>query len=171
MLRFTTTILKFASQGEKTGWTYIPVPEAIAQQLNAGCKKSFRVKGKLDNYSVSGIALLPMGGGNFILPLNATMRKGIGKLKGAQLNVQLILDKQKYQLNESFIACLEDEPAALEFFKTLPDSHQIYFSKWIEAAKTEPTQTKRIAMAVSGLSKKMGYPEMLRWEKEKRLSR
>ncbi|MDB5246011.1 MAG: hypothetical protein JWQ40_405 [Segetibacter sp.] len=33
MVEFTTTIKRFAQQGEKTGWTYIDVPEAIAQKL------------------------------------------------------------------------------------------------------------------------------------------
>ncbi len=45
MLKFTTTIKKFDKQGEKTGWTYIEIPAAIAQQLNPENRKSFRVKG------------------------------------------------------------------------------------------------------------------------------
>ena len=32
--------------GEKTGWSYIEIPAAIAQQLKPNYKKSFRVKGK-----------------------------------------------------------------------------------------------------------------------------
>jgi len=63
MIDFTTTILQFGQQGEKTGWHYIEIPADIAQQLKPGNKKSFRVKGKLDHFSFSGVALLPMGGG------------------------------------------------------------------------------------------------------------
>src|SRR5260221_10117014 len=96
MIKFTTTILKFDSKGEKTGWTYIEVPSEISQQLKPGTKKSFRVKGKLDNYSIRRIALLPMGNGDFIMPLNASMRKGIGKRKGHSLNVQLMPDNSSY---------------------------------------------------------------------------
>ena len=48
MVSYSTTILKFDEQGEKTGWTYIVIPSAIAQKLKPGNKKSFRVKGKLD---------------------------------------------------------------------------------------------------------------------------
>ena len=62
--------------------------------------------------------------------------------------------------------CLQDEPSALAFFKSKPASHQRYFSKWIESAKTEATKTKRIAMAVSSLAKQMDYGEMLRSQKQ-----
>jgi uncharacterized protein YdeI (YjbR/CyaY-like superfamily) len=61
---------------------------------------------------------------------------------------------------------LQDEPAAKHYFQSLPKSHQHYFSKWIESAKTEPTKTKRIAMAVNAMSKKMDFGQMLRSAKE-----
>lgn len=162
MVQFTTTILQFNEQGEKTGWHYIEIPADIAQQLKQGNKKSFRVKGKLDSYSFEGVALLPMGGGSFIMALNKEIRKGIHKRKGAKLKVQLLIDEKPYQLSAEFVECLNDEPNALAFFKTLPRGHQNYFSKWIESAKTVQTKAKRIAQAVNGLAKKQGYPEMLR---------
>lgn len=168
MIRFTTTIQQFDEQGEKTGWTYIEIPADIAKKLKPGNKKSFRVKGKLDQYSINGIALLPMGGGSFIMALNKTMRKGIRKKKGAMMKVQLEEDLQQYRLNAEFMECLNDEPGAEKFFNTLPKSHQNYFSKWIEGAKTEPTKTKRIAKAVSALVKHMGFNVMMRNEREKR---
>ena len=59
MLTFNTTILQFAQQGEKTGWTYIVVPAAIASKLNPGVKKSYRIKGKLDDFKVEKLALIP----------------------------------------------------------------------------------------------------------------
>ena len=169
MVHYTTTIHKFEKQGEKTGWTYIEVPADIAQKLKANNKKSFRVKGKLDNYRISGVALLPMGGGAFIMAINATMRKGIGKRHGAMLKVQLEADDKPFIFNADFMECLDDEPIAKSFFQTLPGSHQRYFSKWIDDAKTEPTRTKRIAIAVTALSKKQGYPEMLRSQQKKNL--
>jgi hypothetical protein len=162
MIIYSTPVLKFEKQGEKTGWTYIEVPEKIARQLKPGSKKSFRVKGKLDDYKIEQVALIPMGGGDFIIPFNAAMRKGTGKRKGAVLKVQLQEDKKEYQLNAEFMECLEDEPAALDFFKTKSASYQRYYSKWVESAKTEATKTKRIALAVSSLAKKMEYGEMLR---------
>ena len=162
MVKFTTTIHKFEQQGEKTGWTYIEIPADIAQQLKPGNKKSFRVKGKLDDFKFDGIALLPMGGGIFIMALNAGMRKGIGKRKGAMLKVQLAEDEKGFVFNRDFIDCLNDEPKAKDFFQTLTGSHQKYFSKWIDDAKTEPTRVKRMTMSVNALAKKWGYPQMLR---------
>jgi len=162
MVLFKATILKFSTKGEKTGWTYIEVPAAIAQQLKPKEKKSFRVKGKIDEYSIKAVALLPMGEGNFIMPLNATMRKGIGKRHGAMLQVLLELDKAKLVLNPELIACLKDEPEAYIYFKHLAPSHQSYFSKWIGSAKTEATKAGRIAQTVNAMIKKQSYGEMIR---------
>lgn len=162
MITFTTTILKFASQGEKTGWTYITIPAAIAQQLKPGNKKSFRVKGKLDNYAFNLIALLPMGEGDFIMALNNTIRKAIRKQKGDSLKVQLEVDDKTIQLSPELLECLADEPAALAAFNKMPVSHRHYYSKWIESAKTEATKTKRIAHTVTALSKGIDYGTMLR---------
>src|SRR5688500_5298545 len=141
MVQFTATIKQFAAQGEKTGWTYIEIPTDIAQDLKPGNKKSFRVKGKLDSCVIKGIALLPMGGGAFIMALNCLMRKCIEKRKGAMLKVQFLVDPEVYQLNPDFVACLADYPPVMTFFSSLPKSHQNYFSKWFESANTEQTET------------------------------
>jgi hypothetical protein len=161
-VKFTVTIHKFDKQGEKTGWTYFEVPADIAQQLKPGNKKEFKVKGKLDNYAINRVSLLPMGGGRFIMPLNAAMRKATGKKAGAMLKVQLEADDSEFVFNSDFMDCLADDPVAEQFFQSLPGSHQRYFSKWIDSAKTEPTKTKRIAMAINALAKKWGYAEMIR---------
>lgn len=162
MIRFTAPILKFDKKGEKTGWTYIEIPALLAQQLKPGNKQSFRVKGTLDNFSFKQTALLPMGDGDFILPLNAAIRKSIRKQQGATLAVTMEADDTPVQLSTDLMECLADEPEALAHFKSLPKSHQNYFSKWIESAKTEPTKAKRIAQAVNALAKKWGYAEMIR---------
>ena len=162
MVEYTTTLLKFDKQGEKTGWTYIEISSDIAQQLKPNNKKSFRVKGKLDNYTIQAVALLPMGEGNFIMPINGAMRKSIGKRHGAQLKIQLLVDNKPIQLSKDFMACLADEPKALAFFHKIPKSVQNYFSKWIESAKTEPTKAKRIVKAVNALAKSQSFPEMIR---------
>ncbi len=89
MIHFKAVIKKFNEQGEKTGWSYIEVPEEIASKIKPGYKKSFRVKGKLDEYRIEKTSLLPMGAGNFIIPVNAAIRKALGKRKGAIVNVSL----------------------------------------------------------------------------------
>lgn len=167
-IEFKATLLKFDNKGEKTGWTYIEIPADLAEKLKPGSKKGFRVKGTLDQHKISMVALLPMGGGSFILPVNVTMRKGIGKKHGAMVHVKLEEDKKPFQFNKDFLECLADEPAAQAFFNTLTGSVQRYFSKWIDEAKTDETKARRIAQAVSALSRSTSFPEMIRNLKEEK---
>ncbi len=153
--------------GEKTGWTYIEIPADVAKKIKPGFKKSYRVKGLLDKSPIKGVAILPMGEGAFIMPLNLEMRKKIGKKEGGMLVVKLEEDKAEFVFDKDFMLCLADDVDAEKFFKTLSGSHQRYFSKWIQTAKTEETKVKRITMAVNALARKMGYPEMLRANKER----
>ena len=166
MVQFTTTISQFAGQGEKTGWTYINVPAGIAALLKPGYKKSFRVKGTLDNLAIKAVALLPMGNGDFIMALNATMRKAIKKRKGDALNVQLETDEAVNLIPAELLECLADEPKALAFFSNLSTSHQHYFGNWINAAKTDATRARRIAQAVTALARSQHYGDLLRQLKE-----
>lgn len=166
MIRFTAVLEKFGKQGEKTGWTYITIPSKTATKLKSGEKRSFRVKGKLDDLEINGVSILPMGGGEFILPLNAAMRKGIKKkMKGEKVVVQLEEDKAEFVYSADLIACLEDDKKAKAFYAKLPSSHKKYYTKWIESAKTEATKAKRIAQAINGFKMNMGYPEMMRYYK------
>jgi hypothetical protein len=162
MIQFTTIILQFAAQGEKTGWTYIRVPAAQAQQLKPANKQSFRVKGKLDDHSIKGMALIPMGEGDFIMALNATIRKAIRKNKGAKLQVQLEVDKTKIEPPADLLECLADEPAALAHFRQMTKSHQNYFGNWVRSAKTDATRAKRIVRVVTAMVKKQDYGQMIR---------
>jgi hypothetical protein len=162
MVTFTTTLQRFQKKGEKSGWTYVEISASHAQKLKPGTKVSFRVKGTLDAHRIEKTSLLPMGDGNFILPFNAAMRKGTGKNAGDKIKVSLELDERKLTLSADLMACLKDEPDALKFFKSLPPSHQQYYSKWIEGAKTIQTKTKRITVTVMACARKMGYGEMMR---------
>jgi len=169
MIRFTATILKFKKQGEKTGWTYIEIPANIAQQLKFNNRKEFKTKGKLDNYLFQQKAVLPMGNGDFILPLNAEMRKIIYKKQGDSVAVQIEEDKSEFVFNPDFMDCLEEELQGKTFFKSLTGSHQRYFSKWIDSAKTDSTKIKRIGAAVNALSKNQDFPTMMRTLKSNRI--
>lgn len=169
MKTFNTVLKKFRSQGEKTGWTYIEIPATIASALKPGNKKSFRVKGKLDDHTIQGIALLPAGDGSFIMAINAAMRKAIKKQFGAPVKVQLEEDEKPLEICPELMECLQDDPEALAFFNSLAAGHRNYFSKYIESAKTEATKTKRIAQTVSALGKKYDYGLMIRTaQKEKK---
>lgn len=162
MIQFDTTIQKFEKKGEKSGWTYIEISAARAKKLKPESKVAFRVKGSLDQFNFEKVAILPMGEGNFIMPLNATMRKAIGKKQGDKLKVTMEVDERKMIISPDLIACLKEDPDAMKFFKSLPGSHQLYFSKWIESAKTVQTKTRRIVTCMLAFSKKQGYSEMMR---------
>lgn len=162
MEKFIAPILRFKKNADKTGWTYIIVPARVAGRIKPSSKKSFRVKGKLDSYTFSKTSLLPMGKGDFLFPFNASIRKGTGKIAGETVKVQIEEDKSEFILNPDLMTCLEDEPGALEHFNSLTGSHQRYFSKWIDSAKTELTKARRIANAVNALSRGRNYAEMIR---------
>ncbi|WP_205513764.1 YdeI/OmpD-associated family protein [Longitalea arenae] len=166
MVSFTTKLLQFEQQGEKTGWTYLEIPADLAQKIKPGNKKIFRVKGKLDNFPIQAVALMPMGAGNFILPVNAVMRKGIGKRKGAMVKVQLQEDKAEVPINAELLECLQEDPDAQAHFNKLPKSHQLYFSKWIDSAKTEATRTNRLSRTLIALGKGWDYGQMIRAGKQ-----
>src|SRR6267154_4311220 len=166
MIKFNAIIQRFDKQGEKTGWTYFEISAAQAKKINPGVKVGYRVKGKLDQFPFEKMALLPMGEGQFIMPLKATIRKAIGKRQGDKLRVEMELDQRQIQPSADFMKCLKEDLPAMAFFKTLPGSHQRYFSKWIDEAKTMQTKTKRIVMALTAFSKRQGFPEMMRANKK-----
>src|ERR1700761_9187930 len=170
MVEFNTLILQFAEQGEKTGWSYIEIPADLAQQLKPGNKKSFRVKGMLDGLAIKGMALLPMGEGNFIMALKADIRRGIHKNAGAMLQVKLEVDNEyKVEIPDDLQECFDFEPEALAFFNTLAKSHRDYFIKWIESAKTGETRARRVVNTVNAMLRKWTYNVMMREMRKEQL--
>jgi len=137
------------------------VPAALAGKLIPGNKKSFRVKGKLDNHPIQKMALIPMGEGDFIMALNAAVRKVIRKQKGASVQVELEVDTAVIKPPKDLLDCLADEPAALTHFNSLPKSHQNYFGNWVRQAKTERTRTKRLVCVVTAMTRRLNFAEML----------
>lgn len=166
MITYQTILQKFGEKGEKTGWTYAEIPTDVAQQIKPNTQKGFRVKGTIDAFSLKLVALIPMGEGNFVLPINAIMRKGIRKEVGAMITLNLEEDTDELPQSEELMICLEDEPKALEAFLKMPKGHQNYYAKWIESAKTIETKTKRISMTVNGLAMGMDYGEMMRYYRD-----
>lgn len=163
MVDFTAMMLQFAEQGEKTGWTYIEIPAGIALQMKPGNKKSFRVRGMLDALPVRGMALMPMGDGNFIMALKADVRKKLHKNAGAVLHARLEEDiDYKVEIPADLQECFDFEPEAAKFFNSLAKSHREYFIKWINDAKTSETRTKRIVNTVNAMLRKWAFNVMLR---------
>jgi hypothetical protein len=166
MVHFKCIIKRFQSAAEKTGWTYVEIPAAIAGRLKPGTKKSFRIKGKIDDHRIEKASILPMGEGDYILPLNKAMRKAIAKNVGATVTMEIEEDKRQMEIHPELIACLNDEPEAYKWFMQLTPSHQRYFSKWITDAKTAQTRAKRIASTVTTMLRKQGFAEALRLRQE-----
>ncbi len=169
MVEFNAIILKFADQGEKTGWSYIDIPFDIAEQIMPNNKKSFRVRGMLDALPVNGLALMPMGDGNFILALKADIRKGLRKEAGAMLKVCLEHDPDyKVDIPDELQECFDADPDSFEFYNSLAKSHREYFIKWINEAKTLETREKRIVNTANAMAGRMRYNEMMRALKAQR---
>lgn len=168
MIAFDVTIELFQDKGEKSGWRYITLSTEQVQAILPNAKKIFQVKGMLDKHAIHGASLLPMGDGTFILPINATMRKAIKKSTGANIKVTLEIDDKPYTLHPDLINLLEEEAEAYNFFKSLAPSHQRYFSKWIDAAKTLTTKVNRLAACINALNQQWDYGTMIRAQKKQR---
>lgn len=149
--------------GEKSGWTYVFIPQAIANQIKPDCRKSFRVKGRLDVVAIEGMSLVPMGEGNFIMALNGELRKKLKKQLGAVLEMQLEEDTTfKIEMPDDLELCLADEPHLLRNFLKQPKSHQNWYINWLNTAKTEATRTKRIVKIVNAMDKDWDFGTMMR---------
>jgi hypothetical protein len=166
-MEFKGRLEKFGEMGEKTGWTVLIISSGIADNLKSGCKTSFRVKGMLDEIPIKGMALIPFGGGDFVLPIRADLRRLLRKEAGSELFVQLTEDTDPFVFDPDFEVCLEEAPEAKRFFSTLAPSHQRYFSKWIADAKTNATKEKRILDALRALALGWDFGLMLRNRKSK----
>jgi hypothetical protein len=167
MIVFEAEIERYEKMGEKTGWNFVFVPAAISRQIKADCKKSYRVKGLLDAVEIRGLALTPVGEGNFILALKATLRKQLKKEEGALLRIELEEDKEfKVEMPADLELCLLEERHCMENFMALPKGHQNYYINWLNTAKTEPTRIKRLTQIVVAMDKNMDFGAMIRSNKE-----
>jgi hypothetical protein len=166
MITFKAEIERFGAMGEKTGWSYIFIPAALASILNPSCKTSYRVKGLLDNFPVHGMAVMPMGEGDFLMALKAEIRKQLKKEVGAELNVQLEVDTTfKIEMPVELEMSLQEDQRCMGNFLKLPKSHQNYFINWLNSAKTEATRIKRLTMIYKAMEDNMTFPEMMRASK------
>lgn len=164
MIAFEAEIKKYGNHGDKTGWSYVEVPQEQAAQLKPGHARSFRVRGTLDGTAVAGVALVPVGGGDFILPVNGAMRRQLGKSEGNRLVLALEEDTDfKIDLPPEMEVVLQQNGEGLfERFMALAPSHRTYFIKYFNEAKTEATQAKRLAMTVEAMELGLDYGAMIR---------
>lgn len=78
---FTATIITEAN----SGWTCVVMPDSGSF---FGTRKAVKVSGLIDDHPFHA-TLLPMGDGTHMVPLNAALRKTIGKTIGNTVTVQL----------------------------------------------------------------------------------
>ncbi|WP_026904058.1 YdeI/OmpD-associated family protein [Pedobacter glucosidilyticus] len=169
MITFDTLIKKYGKMGDKTGWTYIDIPKHIAAELKPFCKVSFRVKGEIDHYKFSGLALLPVGDGDYILPLKQAIRKAIAKESGAMVKLSLAEDIDfKIEIPEDLKACLAEQDTFTDHFMKLSKAQRNYFINWINEAKTDPTREKRLMQTVKAMEYEMDFGAMIRSHKANR---
>ncbi len=164
---FQTLLLKYADKGEKTGWTYVEIPEDIIPSLKLKDRRGFRIKGSIDNVRFEKLSTYPVKGAGFIIALNATLRKKIGKKEGAMVAVKFELDSAPPLESAELKACLKEDPEALERFNSLLPSHQNYHHRYVESAKGAATKAGRIVNILNALHKGQSYGEMIRSLKEK----
>lgn len=163
MIIFHAEIEKFESNGEKTGWSYIFIPNAITEQIKSGERRCIRVKGSIDEVAISGVGIIPMGQGDFIMALNKSLRKLLRKEAGAKVVLKLLFDADfKIEMPDDLEICLSDEDELLARFLAMPKSHQNYFINWLNTAKTEVTRTKRLVMIINAMFNNMDFGAMIR---------
>jgi hypothetical protein len=145
-------LLKYPGKG---GWIH-----AVIEEIAPGKKTKFgwvQVSGSIDGFELKRYKLMPLGNGKLFLPVRAEIRKAIGKKEGDTVHVILYPDNTPIDIPEEFLLCLQDEPAAKQFFFTLTESEQQFYLKWIYTTKQKATKTKRIVDAIKKLIKKQKF--------------
>ncbi|OGX83386.1 hypothetical protein BEN47_03595 [Hymenobacter lapidarius] len=139
-------LVKFPGKG---GWTYAPVGELpFKPKTHFGVLK---VRGRLDEVALDGAHLMPMGKGARFLPVNAALRKKLGKQAGDTVHLQLFAVEEPTAMTVSlddFVECLADAPAAFHRFEALAPAQQRQWLGWVAAADTEEQQVARVETAV-----------------------
>jgi hypothetical protein len=119
---------KFPGKG---GWTFAKIPEILQDK-----KSHFgwvKVRGTIDGYEIRKYHLMPMGNGHLFLP------------------VMLYPDNEPLEVPEEMLVCLEDEPKAMKFFKSLSESEQKFYIQYVYSAKKEETKIERLAKSINRL--------------------
>ncbi len=166
MYTFTVILDRFANKGEKTGWTIAHMPDAVYKKFKRPDKKEFRVKGFIDDVAVDKLVVYPIGGGRFIIALNAALRKKLGKEAGDKVAFKLELDAAGGLRSPEMIEALKEDGVAWMAFQALNVSHQNYFHRYVATAKRADTKAGRIVETILALHKGLNFGEMIRAQKQ-----
>jgi hypothetical protein len=144
------TLEKFPGKG---GWTFAPVgllPFKVKTHFG-----NLKVCGQLDEVVLAEAHLMPMGKGLRFLPVNAELRKKLGKQAGDVVHMQLFVVEESEALSvsmEDFTECLAEVPAALGAFQGLGESEQQAWLAWVTQAEGDEQRVARIEQALAQLS-------------------
>ncbi len=134
----------------KGGWTYAPVE--VSEREKGAPFGMMRVKGSIDNYEISGCSIMPMGDGKLFLPVNATIRKSIGKEEGDVVHVVLFKDEEPYKIPDELVTRLQ-EAGVYNLFLKHKQWEQRICAKRIFSAKRPETINERILKTIFLLKK------------------
>ncbi|SEJ70631.1 Bacteriocin-protection, YdeI or OmpD-Associated [Cyclobacterium xiamenense] len=139
---------KFPGKG---GWTYVSLPEVPYE--NRFPFGMLRVCGSLDGYELGTVRLMPKGKRELFLPVNAGIRKALGKEAGAEVRVKLYKVPTPTAIPEELLACFRDSPGSLERFRSLSLQKQTLYLEDMEDAKTPEKQAAVILRLLRLLEK------------------
>ncbi|MGS2740653.1 YdeI/OmpD-associated family protein [Sinomicrobium sp. M5D2P17] len=151
---------KFPGRG---GWTYAAIPEI--DQPRDRYFGMLRVYGEIDGHPLSGKTLMPKGNGVLFLPVNATIRKAIGKTEGDYVYLKLYpeepLTKENtpefsegtpLEIPEDILDCFKNEPPETYVsFQHLPEDRKRQWLQWIYEVKQEDVRAERIVKMMDNL--------------------
>lgn len=137
---------KFRGKG---GWTYALIPEIpMEKRFPFGW---MRVTGKIDDYLLDGVKLMPFGNGQLFLPVKTAIRKQIKKEEGDWVKIILFMEEESNVLPEEILDCLKDSPTSYRRFLELPEWEQKLFLDSISDAQNPDTKVERIVKMIEKL--------------------
>ena len=162
MHSFKSIIHKYSAKGEKSGWTYVEIPDDIIRKLKLKNKKAFRIRGVMDDLKFEKLSTYPVGEGKFIIAINGGMKRKLGKTEGAMLSVRFEKDSPQAPQSKELILALKEDAIALKQFKSQLLSHQNYFHRYVDTAKGADTKAGRIVNVIHAMYRTQDFGEMIR---------
>ncbi|WP_400191933.1 DUF1905 domain-containing protein [Hymenobacter sp. B81] len=142
------TLERFAGKG---GWTYAPLPPL--PPLPATPFGLLKVSGRIDALPLPPATLMPLGQGRKFLPLNAALRRQLGKQAGDEVHLLLFADQPVEEVSEADLHdCLADVPGALAAYQLLAEAPQRAWLGWVRAGADDAARVARLRTAAEQLA-------------------